>query len=305
MKLYSTPSRPVPWAVAVFALGCLPSARAFVGPCPVLNLMPKLTNTGKSSIVATFHQKRTRSQLSPSLLPEVVSQYQLLLNECPVATQCVTSSILAGLGDVLAQFQQVRHVKLDRLVKFMIKGFGGGIIWALWFAINEQWTTQVVDMMWSGTSIMAASGPVIVAKMVVSILLEQFIAVPIIYTFWDIPLPILLSSTRDNRSIPMQLQKTLPGLLWDNAKVWTFANILVYTAPLEYRVLVSSLVDVAWQSIVSSHVMTSDAEIAPATTLTQQENVLLETILPQQSQRELAPTFMAKDRQPQTADVLP
>jgi Mpv17 / PMP22 family len=323
-----------PILVAIITvLALLPTSHAFVGP--VVTPLPSLSHTSTTSTctsttssvpipLCTWHKKRTCTQLAPSLLTEAVSQYQVLLSECPLPTQCVTSSILAGFGDGLAQIQQlelenkykckhnylmsIKQLKLDRLLKFMIKGFGGGIIWALWFAVNEQWTTQIMD-----TILYSATGPVnavvTMAKTVVSILLEQFIAVPIIYTFWDIPLPILLSSTRNNRSIPLQIQKTLPGLLWDNAKVWTFANVLVYTAPLEYRVLVSSLVDVAWQSIVSSHVMTTkDPETAPSPTMiAEQDNVLLESILPRQpsQQPERNPNFRGKDRQPQTADVLP
>jgi hypothetical protein len=327
-----------PIAIAVLAL--LPTAHAFVGPVvtPTLSHTTSTTSVCKSigktttttsssssssssSRVPTWNKKRTCSQLSPSLLTEAVSQYQLLLRECPLPTQCVTSSILAGFGDVLAQTQQssIRQVKRNRLLNFMIKGFGGGIIWALWFAVNEQWTTHIIDMilpLCSSSAIL--SGPVVtMARTVVSILLEQFLAVPIIYTLWDIPLPILLSSTRDNRSIPLQIQKTLPGLLWDNAKVWTFANVLVYTAPLEYRVLVSSLVDVAWQSIVSSHVMTTTttttttpAEMEPTKirrVQPQQDHDLLESIMmsPRSQPQERNPNFLGNDRQPQTAEVLP
>ena len=191
----------------------------------------------------------------------------------------------------------------------MIKGFGGGVIWAMWFGINERWTNQLLNPFGAST----------VAKTILSILLEQFVAVPIIYTFWDIPLPTLLSQTQDNRSIPMQIRKTLPGLLWDNAKVWTFANMLVYTVPLQYRVLVSSLVDVVWQSIVSSHVMKPVVDGVPTTvtgtTDSPQDDLIMETIVPrhhnqqlqQQERTPLCATILktTKERQPQLAESLP
>lgn len=255
----------------------------------------------------------TCTSLKSSLLSELTNGYNTLLDTFPLATQMVTASVLAGVGDAMAQIQQddndnettasspadtftlrlldqPKQVDLERLRRFMLKGLGGGVIWSYWFALNDQWTNEaMMQPLWlqgdqSVTLLSLLGGaaegetPVSVAigKTIVAILLEQFIAVPIIYTFWDIPVPTLLSKTQDNQSIPLQVQQKLPALLVDNAKVWTVANLVVYNSPLQYRVLVSSVADIVWQSILSSHVMTTEPE---EDVLAKQDEPLLDGIL--------------------------
>ena len=53
-------------------------------------------------------------------------------------------------------------------------------------------------------------------------------------------------------SIPSEVQSKLGGLLVSNAKIWTPANFVIYSLPSEFRILVSSMVDVLWQSVVAS-----------------------------------------------------
>ena len=67
---------------------------------------------------------------------------------------------------------------------------------------------------------------VLIGKTAFSIALEQFIGAPLIYTFWDIPVPMLLNKDENKRDIPNQVQSTLPNLLIDNAKVWTFVSVV-------------------------------------------------------------------------------
>jgi len=282
------------------------------------------------------------------LAMQIMEEYNTLLSAYPLPTQMVTASILAGVGDLIAQLQlpqepqqqstsydnndnrltlqlpsflSSRHyrrgrfmrttqkqVDLERSRRFMLKGLGGGIIWSFWFGIADDWSnallqqefanTNLMALLGGGTSSMAttsdavmmaaqqaavdtsnapflvepamameapmapASTPALVTmgRTIVAILLEQFFWVPLVYTFWDIPVPTLLSKDIENTSIPSQVQTKLPGLLVDNAKVWTFINILVYNAPVQYRVLISSIADILWQSILSRHVMTNDTE---------------------------------------------
>jgi len=52
-------------------------------------------------------------------------------------------------------------------------------------------------------------------QLIISILLEQFVWFPIIYSLWDIPFPMLLRGG-DVEEIPSQVQSTIGGLLWDN-----------------------------------------------------------------------------------------
>lgn len=89
-----------------------------------------------------------------------------------------------------------------------------------------------------------------VIKTISSVALEQFVACPIIYSLWDIPVPALLKGTPP-KEIVEQVQGKVGGLLLENAKVWTLVNMIVYQVPIEFRVLFMSVCDVFWQSVVS------------------------------------------------------
>jgi len=90
-----------------------------------------------------------------------------------------------------------------------------------------------------------------VAKTASSILMEQFLACPVVYSLWDIPVPALLAGTPPAR-IPGIVRDKVPGLLLDNAKVWTVANVIVYNLPVQWRVFAVSVAEIFWASIVSS-----------------------------------------------------
>jgi hypothetical protein len=87
-------------------------------------------------------------------------------------------------------------------------------------------------------------------KTLSQVALEQLVACPIIYSLWDIPVPALLKGTPP-KEIVAQVQGKVGGLLWENAKVWTLVNCIVYQVPLQFRVLFMSVCDVFWQSVVS------------------------------------------------------
>lgn len=107
--------------------------------------------------------------------------------------------------------------------------------------------------------------PIVTAmqRTLVSILLDQFLASPVIIALWEIPVPALLSTTlgkdKDKgatvvvQEISHDIQTKLPQLLLENAKIWTLANAIIYNLPLQYRVLASSCTDVIWQSILSQY----------------------------------------------------
>ncbi|CAB9518745.1 expressed unknown protein [Seminavis robusta] len=257
------------------------------------------TSIGRGGAIASTSSTSTslRAIATPFLLAvtAMANQYNSWLTHYPLLTHCMTASSLSGLGDVIAQlsywqFQQLEQISVsfkesdfqldrERLGRFMLKGLGGGMIWAFWFDVNEQWTNQLMQYPFSnagGTSTgtltewlasLGGDSAVMLGKTVTALLLEQFVGAPIIFAFWEIPVPTLLSPAKDNSSIPRQVQEKLPVLLVDNAKIWTFANMFVYSAPLEYRVLISSLVDILWQSIVSAHVMTTHGDAAAETVL--------------------------------------
>jgi hypothetical protein len=67
---------------------------------------------------------------------------------------------------------------------------------------------------------------------IVSIALEQFVASPIIYGLWDIPLLSFLHGTPLAKIPAVVRQKLLP-LLIANAKLWTVVNVLIVQCPTQ------------------------------------------------------------------------
>ena len=89
-------------------------------------------------------------------------------------------------------------------------------------------------------------------KTILSILIEQFLWCPIVFGFFEIPVSTLLNGG-GLRSVKKEVDSKLGSLLLSNAKIWTFANLIIYgIVPVDYRPIISNFVDVIWQSIVSS-----------------------------------------------------
>lgn len=208
--------------------------------------------------------------------------------------ECATAAVMSGLGDLLAQMQQHRHqfhyhrhrhhekerrddatsvtppttvffvMEWKRTVQFMIKGFGEGWLWTVWYRNAERWTLNItqwlVTAFFSGgmTSSGSSSSPFLTTLLatVVALVLDLTVACPFIYSTWDIPVPALLRKT-PWRDIPAHVVRKIGPMLRASVKVWTPVNILIYNAPVQYRVYISSFADVFWQSIVSSIVSTT------------------------------------------------
>jgi hypothetical protein len=90
-----------------------------------------------------------------------------------------------------------------------------------------------------------------IVRTIVNLLLEQFIACPLIFGLWDLPI-ISLMDGKPLIKIPGIVRQKLIKLLIANAKLWTVANVVIYNAPLNLRVLLVSLADLFWESIVST-----------------------------------------------------
>ena len=89
-------------------------------------------------------------------------------------------------------------------------------------------------------------------KTILSILIEQFLWCPIVFGLFEIPVSTLLNGG-DLPSVKKEVNSKLGCLLISNAKIWTFANLAIYgVVPVDYRPIISNIVDVGWQSIVSS-----------------------------------------------------
>jgi hypothetical protein len=99
-------------------------------------------------------------------------------------------------------------------------------------------------------------------KTIVSILLEQFIACPIIYGLWDLPILSIMHGS-PLASIPGIVRQKLLKLLIANAKLWPVLNIVIYNIPLRFRVFVLSIALIFWESLVSSISRQQDVFTSP------------------------------------------
>ena len=146
------------------------------------------------------------------------------------------------------------NIQWERTLHFMIKGFGEGLLWTLWYRNAERWTMHITRVLTAGRVTNNVVHTFVATT--VAILLDLVLACPVIYAAWDIPLPALLRGTPISQ-IPQRIRDKIGGLLLASVKVWTPVNILIYNAPVQYRVYINSFADVFWQSIVSSIVSTS------------------------------------------------
>jgi Mpv17 / PMP22 family len=218
--------------------------------------------------------------------------YTDMLADYPLVTSSLTSGCFCGIGDALAQHKEsqeqvgqtpaktkqslwaIEHFRMNfdtqRNLCFIIKGLGAGLIWLFWYSLADDITQSVVmphlssacgTMKEMTCTAVSEATIIVIGTTIFSVLLDQFLASPVVYALWDIPVPIILSknilaeeSQREHVDIPRQVQTKLGGLLVENAKVWTLANAVIYNLPMEYRVVAQGLTDLFWQSIVSSHV---------------------------------------------------
>jgi hypothetical protein len=138
-----------------------------------------------------------------------------------------------------------------RIARFASKAFVGGTIWALWYDFAD-WILREENLL-SGLSIfgIGAGGLGLgILKTALSLLVEQFFWCPIVFGLWEIPMATLLNGASPSR-IPFEIKSKLRNMLVENAKVWTFANMIIYNSPVQYRAMMGNVVDVFWQSIVS------------------------------------------------------
>lgn len=238
-----------------------------------------LLASSTNAFVVTPLSSRTTSTTTSSLnlapildipLGEISNAYTFALQNFQLPTQSVTSGVLCGVGDAIAQVSGNEEeddendaICLDRLSAFVVKGLGGGIIWGTWYTIADDWSGTMTQDMIQHFSL-TAPGAENLIKTLSQVALEQFVACPIIYSLWDIPVPALLKGTPP-KEIVVQVQGKVGGLLWENAKVWTLVNCIVYQVPLQFRVLFMSVCDVFWQSVVS--------DVASAELITEDDDV--------------------------------
>jgi hypothetical protein len=205
---------------------------------------------------------RRNTRLSVAVLTEIASTYNYALAHYTLPTEAMTAAVLSCIGDLIAQAIDIRDpekkqesISLARTRNFFIKGVGSGVIWSIYYrrtdTLCSDWATQLLSST-APAVVLEANRVILTAtvKTALGVLLEEVIAMPIVMSLWDIPVPALLSGSPP-RSIPSQVKSKIPELVVENAKVWTLVNILIYNIPVQYRLLVMSVANVFWQAIVS------------------------------------------------------
>lgn len=219
---------------------------------------------GIGDIVAQLNEKQEQSMTT-----EINEEYD---------TNIIMKYQMQGIGGggprLLNQRRfQVAQYDWRRTRNFIIKGMGGALIWSTWYNVVDVWSLDLYNEMKSSMIARFDNDVVvimndedgwsrqleIVIRTILSILLEQFVACPMIYALWDIPVPKILSGTTQQQLI-QDIRVLLPRVLLDNAKLWTFFNLLIYNVPAEYRVITSNLCDVLWQMVLSKSLANTTTE---------------------------------------------
>lgn len=227
----------------------------------------------RQRVVREFHY-------DPSITDCIGDGYSYCLENYYLPTQAATGALCASVGDVIAQTTERNEAIAEssevpeydpvRTFHYFLKGIGGGIMWSYWFDMSEPLSNSLTQSVLGTSSgeealVFQDSFSTLalkerMARTFINIFMEQFFVSPLLFMFWDIPLPALLRGT-PLRQIPNQIQSKMGPLFVANAKVWTVVNMITYNIPVEYRVLFSSCADILWQSINAG--ITSQ-EISPA-----------------------------------------
>jgi len=193
----------------------------------------------------------------------VPATYSFFFTNYHLATESVTAGTMAGLGDVLAQKQEALLEMPEKPLKhnsvrtshFVVKGLAEGIAWSYWYRMAEPWSVGLTKAVGGGLLTCGFNGVNPVAeqciKTFIAIVLDLFIACPVLYGLLDIPIPAILSGA-SIREVVQQIRSKLGEMMIASLKVWTLVDVVIYNIPVKYRVVVNSMADVFWQSIVSN-----------------------------------------------------
>lgn len=203
----------------------------------------------------------------------VVKSYSDALLQHPIITKGSTGFALCSVADTIAQIRgmtgtkgnivandsftlSMKSINWSRNARFAIKGFFGALVWSLWYDISDEIVS--LDRIQSTLTSLGIQYDVDdnnifllnILRTLTSMSVEQFIACPIIFSFFEIPAATILNNA-PLRRIPYEISDKLVDMLVANAKVWTLANLLIYNVPVQFRVGLSNIIDILWQSIVS------------------------------------------------------
>lgn len=169
------------------------------------------------------------------LLDAVGGAYLSALAAHPRVVQAVGSSAIYALGDVIAQRAWVNGWDKERTARFGLTGLGAGVLWGAWYDAADAALADVHSN---------------AVRLSLSLLLEQFLWCPIFYGLFLLPFTSALAG-KSRAEVGDTVKQELVPTLVANAKVWTPANIVIYSAPVMMRVAVSNIVDVLWAIYLS------------------------------------------------------
>jgi protein Mpv17 len=244
-------------------------------PSSQLHLFPELSSSVMAAAASSSISASPSLMLPLTIVEEpfltIANSYSSALQEQPFITKACTGFFLCGSGDVLAQLRANNNnnnqqflLDMGRLLRFASKGFFGTLLWAEWYDLSDvliQEETFVSAFQSMSMTLVPNNDNLIIilsewsaplARTVTLILAEQFITCPIIYGMWEIPVSTLLNGASPSK-IPKEVKSKMIPMLIDNAKIWTWANLVIYNVPVSYRAICGNVMDVLWQSILSDY----------------------------------------------------
>ena len=219
-----------------------------------------VVGTQPNTILVSF----TKSTKNKRMMMAPVETFDYCLEHYQLATESTLSACLAVIGDTAAQLKTMYSVKKNssnqaqgdeeaagidwkRTNAFFVKGAVAGVLWSRWYAFidpigigmaqnlapSEEWIESV--------------------RIVLSVCMDLFLFSPLLFCAWDLPFPMLARGDPID-SIPRKVRAKIAPILVDNTKVWMIPNLVIYSLPMQYRVVVTSCIDACWQMILSDQI---------------------------------------------------
>lgn len=121
-------------------------------------------------------------------------------------------AVVQGFGDIIAQSRdRTRDFSKARTARFATKAVGNGVVWSYYYDAAELFC-----------STMLPPGSSEFSRLTLSLVLEQFVWCPIVYSMWDIPIATLLNGG-ELRMIKNELKMKLSSMLTAASKEITQA----------------------------------------------------------------------------------
>ena len=178
-----------------------------------------------------------------------VETFDYCLANYQLPTESTISACLAAIGDSAAQLRSLSDGDKEtfdwrRWQAFFVKGAVAGVLWSKWYSIIEP---VGISLSQSLAPTDALEDPI---RIVFSVFMDLFVFCPFLFCTWDLPFPMLARGDPID-SIPRKIKAKIGTVLEENTKVWMIPNLVIYSLPMHYRVVVTSCIDAVWQMMLS------------------------------------------------------